>query len=204
MMRTVLRHCFGLSSASVYPLDLGGNKPLERYVGHLEPLEDGRLPFPADAIPLIKTHELPVFSDRSPAIYIVRDGRAACLSIWNFYQHSIPLEKIISGRWRVGSYRFGRWSHHVQSWRPWDRPNTILIRYEDLTDNLASVIDRLGGFLARQPIANAIPKREDIASVDGQWVRNARRGQDSFPPELKDLFNRHNGAMMQQLGYGNE
>ena len=36
MLRTVLWHCLGLRTASVYPNDLGGNKDLEDYVGHIE------------------------------------------------------------------------------------------------------------------------------------------------------------------------
>ena len=35
-LRTILWHCFGLRSASVYPQDLGGNRALEGYVGHIE------------------------------------------------------------------------------------------------------------------------------------------------------------------------
>ena len=39
LLRTVLWHCFGLRSASLYPEDLGGNKELKRYIGHIDQSE---------------------------------------------------------------------------------------------------------------------------------------------------------------------
>ena len=101
LLRTILHQSFGLQSASVYPNDLGGNKELESYVGQIEHDENRKIHFPDDAIPLIKTHEPP--KDESGAVYIVRDGRAACVSLWEFYGRRQPLEAVISGKLR--------WSH---------------------------------------------------------------------------------------------
>jgi hypothetical protein len=199
MMRTVLYHCFGLKSGSLYPNDLGGNKALENYVGHIEHSRDGRIYFPTGSIPLIKTHEVP--SDANPAIYVVRDGRAACLSVWNFYGQKISMQDIITGPVRVGSWQFGNWSSHLLAWRPWERPNTLLVRYEDLVGNLSAVVPCLSRFLCRAPLTDRIPSRTDIAAVDGRWVRGDREGADGFPPELQDLFRQYHGAMMQQMGY---
>ena len=36
LLRTVLWHCFGLRSASLYPEDLGGNAALKSYIGHVD------------------------------------------------------------------------------------------------------------------------------------------------------------------------
>lgn len=58
LLRTILNHCFGLKSASVYTKDLGGNEKLETYVGHIEHDEKGKLSFPNGVLPLIKTHQL--------------------------------------------------------------------------------------------------------------------------------------------------
>jgi hypothetical protein len=195
LMRTVLNHCFGLQSASIYPDDLGGNRPLERYVGHVTPGADGKAHFADDAVVLVKTHEIVHPADKRAAIYVVRDGRAACLSIWHYYGKATPLEQIVTG-----DVRMGTWSDHIQAWRPWERPNTLLVKYEDMIDNLPRVVEQLAAFLKCTPIADRIPPREEIADVDGRWVRSGRR-EDSFPPEHLELFRRFNGAMMQKLGY---
>ncbi len=245
-MRTVLHHCFGLLSGSIYKGDLGGNRRLEQYVGHIEHHQDGKIYFPQGNLPLIKTHELPHLSDAiyvarsvsnatgfpstivarrapiaeffirvlsgnavmrsgksSPAIYVVRNGRAATLSIWQFYGKSIPIERIIAGQLRLSKWHrhLGTWSDHLLAWKPWERPNTILIRYEDITDNLIEVIDRLARFLKREPIANRIPPRDDIADVDGRWVRKERQRKEAFPTEFMERFQQYNGPMMKRLGY---
>ncbi|HZS65359.1 MAG TPA: sulfotransferase domain-containing protein [Xanthobacteraceae bacterium] len=195
MLRTVLYHCFGLPSGSVYPDDLGGNKRLERYVGHIEHQSGGQLAFPKGAIPLVKTHHPPAGA-ANPAIYVMRDGRAATASLWQFYSGNMPLQQIIKGK-----TPWGTWSDHLSQWRPWQRPQTLLIRYEDLTGNLAGVVDGLAAFLRREPVATAIPKRESIAEVDGRWVKPPSRWQDILPMDMLELFYRYNRPMMEKMGY---
>jgi hypothetical protein len=43
-LRTILNHCFDLKSASIYPNDLGGNATLEKFVGHIEHIQNGKIP----------------------------------------------------------------------------------------------------------------------------------------------------------------
>ena len=86
LLRTILWHCFGLRSASIYRNDLGGRKALEDYVGYISTDLMAGPHFPADGLPLVKTHEYP--QSPAPAIYVVRDGRAASISLWNFYNRS--------------------------------------------------------------------------------------------------------------------
>jgi Sulfotransferase domain len=187
LVRTVLFHCFGLKSGSVHSNDFHGNKKLEQYVGHIELHSDGSH-FPIGTIPLIKTHKLPDPADQSPVIYVVRDGRAACLSLYYFCNERIPLAEIITGQARVGPWHLAKWSDHILAWNPWGRLNTVLIRYEDLADALPGVVQRLSQFLNRKPIGDKIPPRDEIAAVDGRWVRSGSHRDGSFPAELADLF----------------
>lgn len=196
-LRTILHHAFGLRSGSVYPGDLGGNAALEAYVGHIEHGADGRIWFPDGALPLVKTHRLP--SDDAPTIYVVRDGRPACLSLWTFYGRIIPLEAVIAGQ-----HRFGTWADHLRAWAPWQRPRTLFLRYEDLTGDLTGVLARLGAFLDRTPIAHQIPQRETIAGVDGRWVTQRHDWRKSYTADQLRLFDAVNGAMMRHLGYGDD
>lgn len=193
-LRTVLWQCFGLHSASVYTDDLGGNAALEAYTGHLERDAKGSIHFPAGNPPLLKTHEYP--SDEAPAIYMVRDGRPACASLQAFYGGELSLADVIEGR-----HRFGRWADHIRAWNPWLRPDTLLLRYEDLLADLPTTLDKLSAFLGRDPVATTIPDRDTIAAADGQWVKGASHWQDVLHGELLERFNETHRELLQQLGY---
>jgi len=197
LLRTVLWHCLGLRSASIYPQDLGGNTALENYVGHIERAADGRVLFPEGTLPLIKTHESPPATDHSATIYIVRDGRAASVSLWEFYKRGLPLDNVIQG-----NHRFGTWSQHLAAWKPWKRKNTLLLRYEDIVNDLPTVLNRLSRFLGRKIIAPGIPERECIADADGRWVRKKTRWEAVTTDDQLKLFNEINGAMMRKMHYG--
>ena len=188
-LRSVLHTCFGLPSTSVYRRDLGGNTALERYAGHFD--ADATHPdLSGDKPLLVKTHQRP--PDDAPAIYIVRDGRAASVSFWEFQRRRRPLPEIIVNR---------VWSDHVAAWRPWARPDTLLLRYEELTGNLPVMLRRLGEFLDMPLLAGAPPTRAEMAAVDGHWVREPSDWRPKFSRRDLRLFGAINGEMMRRLGY---
>jgi hypothetical protein len=194
LLRTVLWQCFGLRSASIYPNDLGGNTELENYVGHIEHGPDGKIFFPEDGLPLIKTHGPP--TDDEPSIYIVRDGRAASISLWQFYHEELPLNAVIAGQ-----HRFGTWANHLAVWRPWERHNTLLIKYEEIIGNLPGILEDISAFLSRDILADRIADRDAIVSVDGRWVRSKSDQKPEISGVLLERFNEINGEMMQRMGY---
>jgi len=194
-LRTILWHCFGLRSASVYPRDLGGNRRLEEYVGHIEhDGPDGRIVFPKNNPTLFKTHEHA--TDHSPAIYVIRDGRAVMISLWKFYKGEIPLETFMTGQ-----YRFGKWSSHVQSWMPDERANTLTLKYEQMRSDLPGTLQQISGFLERDIIKQSIPDRNTIASAAGKWVRKKSDWRTEFPEDLLEDFNARNGDLLSKMGY---
>lgn len=193
-LRTIIYHCFGFRSASIYPADLGHNAELESYVGHIERSAGGGIRFPAGAPRLVKTHGPP--RDRGRTLYIVRDGRAACVSLWEFYGRRQRLEDVIAGR-----HRFGSWANHLETWRPWSRPDTLLLKYEDIVGGLTSVLDELSVFLAAPPKSTRVPARSEIAGVDGRWVRPPSDWRAAMTPNHLALFDEVNGAMMKKMGY---
>lgn len=193
-LRTILWQCFGLPTGSVYPNDLGDKKELKEYVGHLDYDSDGQIRFPENSLPLVKTHEPP--RDGNPAIYIVRDGRAACVSLWNFYKGKISLAKVIEGQ-----HQFGTWSNHVQAWDPLSRPNTLFLEYEEMRTNLPQVLNKIGHFLGRDIVTSNIPDRSTIAQVDGRIVRNKSDWTSQLDGELLERFNQINMDTLQKFGY---
>jgi hypothetical protein len=193
-LRAIFWHCFGLRSASVYPRDLGGNRALEEYVGHIEHGPQMRSQLGENGIPLIKTHERP--KDVNPAIYVVRDGRAACVSLWRFGGKAIPLEAVIAGQ-----HRFGTWAEHVLAWNPRHRPNTLLLKYEDLRADLPGCLDRIGLFLKRPPTGGQLPDRNAIAASDGRWVRKESSWQTELNGPALARFNEINKDVLEAYGY---
>ena len=159
-LRTILFNCFGIKTASIYPNDLGGNKILENFVGHIEHSQNKTITFQKGSIPIIKTHKLNKDDNRS--IYIIRDGRAASVSLWNFYNKKIPMKEII-----LGNHPFGTWKDHLISWNPLKRPNTLLVRYEDILVNFEYVLSSIETFLEKNVISKKLPSRDIVATFDG-------------------------------------
>lgn len=194
LLRTVLWQCFGLRSASIYPNDLGGNSELEKYVGHIEHGPNGQILFPEGGLPLVKTHGPP--TDDDPAIYVVRDGRSAIVSLWQFYSQQLPLEAVVAGE-----HRFGTWANHLAAWRPWERRDTLLVKYEEILADLPATLAAISAFLNRDVLADRIADRDHIAGVDGRWVRSKSQHKPEISGALLERFTELNGELMRKIGY---
>ena len=193
-LRILLWNCFGLRSASIYKDDLGGNIKLEEYVGHIEYDANNKILFPEGNIPLIKTHKHAI--DDKPAIYIIRDGRAACVSLWEWCFKSIPLDEIISGQ-----HKWGSWSSHLQSWDPWNRPNTLLLKYEDMLNDLPTTLNSISNFLEREIINERPPNRDAILKVDGRWVSSGTNWKSVLSGPAQNNFIKIHGEMLRKAHY---
>ena len=163
----------------------------DRYIEHNE---DSSITFPEGQLPIIKTHEENI--PNCPAIYVLRDGRAATVSLWEFYGRETSISDIIEG-----NHRFGKWSDHINSWDPISRPNTLLLKYEDILTNLDSVLLKLGVFLNQDVLNHKLPSRETIANDDGKWVRKKTNWESELYGENLDRFNELNKSLLKQFGY---
>lgn len=187
LLRCILHHCFGLPSTSVYGAgDLGHNRELERHAGHFV---KGSPPpeFTRDKPLLVKTHRWP--SDARPAIYVVRDGRAATVSLWEFKRPKRQLREVIVGPPRT-------WASHLAAWRPWERPDTLLLRYEDMVAQRAAVLARISAFLDAPVLSHDLPDRAELAAVGDRWIRAYGDWRCKMDEEDLRLFNALNGDMM--------
>ena len=193
-LRTILFNCFGIKTASIYPNDLGGNKTLENFVGHIEHNQNKTITFQKGSIPIIKTHKLN--QDENRSIYIIRDGRAASVSLWNFYGKKIPIKDII-----LGNHRFGTWKDHLISWNPLKRPNTLLIKYEDILCNFEYVLNSIETFLEIKVLSKKLPSRDTVALFDGRWVRSKTDWKEKISGEELNLFNKINYSVLKEFGY---
>ena len=150
----------------------------------------------------IKTHEYP--PDDQKTIYLVRDGRAATVSFFHFlhdlHRHAeVTMASVIEGR-----TRFGSWSGHLEAWHPLERPDTLLLQFENVLLDPCDVIDQLAAFTG-------------LAAKSG-WTNDLERLRNRFPGFFRDGSNEKNiaelspddeklfwdvhGGWMRRLGYG--
>jgi glycosyltransferase involved in cell wall biosynthesis len=183
-----------------------------------------------DQYAFVKTHLLPhelVPDDPSiPAIYLIRDGRDAMVSIahqrselvepGSDYESNLQ-EAIVAAE---GSY-FGGWSAHVKAWLP---RAEIIIRYEDLITDPKAVFQRVEKFIALpkadwsrlpsfeemkkgKPKYGGTTKLPDPKFNPDEFARKFfRRGKsgswrDEMPPNLQQLFRNYHGETLEMTGY---
>jgi hypothetical protein len=92
-------------------------------------------------------------------IYVYRDGKDACVS---FYHHlsnqadSGPYDGSFEQffeDWLKGKVIFGGWSKHLKSWMPQAKEpsnNVLLVKYEDLLQDLLGNLERISKFLGKE------------------------------------------------------
>jgi hypothetical protein len=194
-LRSILWTCFGLQTGSIYPNDL--SLDVAQHVGHFEGAAHGL--FAADflRLPLVKTHEQPV--DNRKAIYIVRNGRDCCRSLREFLRasgHDVDLDAIIAGR-----SSFGSWSGHFLAWDPAARPNTLFLRFEQLTEDFDGTLRRLARFLEMRPLQSVPPELIAACGVGPHWLSPGSTRGEAMTSAQEALFDRLHGDVMARLGY---
>lgn len=161
----------------------------------------------------VKTHALPA-NTTDPALYVVRDGRDSLVSYAHFalvHVKGLIPDEITPGQ-IVNKVRelilyprlnYGTWSQNVEAWTR--RPNTTVIRFEELVSRPAEVVDRVMGLLGLNlRIASVtIPSFEELHRASGNFFRRGTIGtwEEVFSRDLHALFWKHNGAAMERLGY---
>jgi hypothetical protein len=154
----------------------------------------------SDEVFLVKTHRPPV--DDQAAIYVVRDGRKACLSYLHFDRRfrkgTKSLAEIV-----VGIDRYGDWSSHYHAWA--GRKNTVMVRFEDLVEASAATLSAIADAAAyRGPIAPWRNPFDSLNAHDRFFFREGRvqwEGAAEWTPVIDALFLHLHQDLMIQLGY---
>jgi len=182
------------------------------------------------AHPVVKTHMLPQhLPNDTPgikAVYLVRDGRDAMVSIAHHRSNIVApgsdfLENLRAAIYAENDSFFGGWSKNVTCWL---QRADLLVRYEDLIRDPAAATERIRRLVKLpEPDYSRIPGFRDLkygmprygSGVDRDLSpeerktlteKNFRKGkagawQEEMPPELADLFWSIHGDTMLRLGY---
>ena len=192
-------------------------------VGHI----DGLVPEDAwrSQTPVwVKTHSPTPADTSDPYIYLVRDGRDACISYAHYLAHirgegnrfgQNVLAEVIRGY-----APFGSWSHHIETW--WEaRPRFSWINYEDM-DSPVHVITAIERAVAMAwntygitlPVGTSgmtfrdVPSFEELHERSPRQFRCGKQGQwrEVFDNSkyLEDLFWDRHGKTMDKVGYWRE
>ena len=147
----------------------------------------------------MKTHDLP--RDDAPAIYVIRDGRASIVSYFHYLRmivgSDVSLSDVVSG-----SVLYQSWSEHFEAWHPRKRAKTLLLKYEDLT-NQAFTGRKIADFLKLEQKGEFT---NDFSRYHGIFPQFFRRGNNADNiAELKgaaaELFWTMHGELMKDLQY---
>ena len=208
--RVLLNSVFEIKTYSIYgdKLDIGADKATSDVVGHaflpqdydLEKLRD------EEAIYYIKTHDLPnqKILPEDKVIYLIRDGRESTLSYEKytntFVQSDKSLIDVING-----NINFGSWGDHVQAWDPLSRPNTLLIKFEELTQDPTNQLESISHFLGAQPISNSIPTFEELQKINPKFFRSGKKDswKDIYTKNELNIFWAKHYLQMKKYGYMN-
>lgn len=153
-----------------------------------------------DEVHLVKTHNPPI--DDQPAIYVVRDGRKACLSYLHFDRQfrggGSSLVEIVAG---IDHY--GDWSGHYRAWN--GRKNTLTVKYEELVTPSPGTLSSLANIVAhRGPIEPWQNPFDRLHAEDQTFFREGKiywEGAPEWTPLIDALFFHLHRKLMVELDY---
>ena len=150
---------------------------------------------------LVKTHRMP--RDDQPAIYVVRDGRKACLSYSRFHERFTrsPYPGLL--QLVLGDDFYGGWSEHYRVWNR--RENTFVVRYEELIH----ADDELLAALAKQVcyaghVSSWVNPFNELHKENPDFFRAgepAWQGDIAWTKMIDAVFFHLHGELMVELGY---
>jgi len=177
---------------------------------------------------VVKTHVLPEYLAPAdpdiPAVYLVRDGRDALVSMaWhrtNMVAPGTSFKDNLLRAIQAKNSHFGGWSRHVEHWQ---RRASIVIRFEDLIQDPLQCVESIRPLLQLPPPRkDKLPTFADLKSSDFEFrssqiigwatpeIRQKffRKGKvgawtEEMPRWMQWLFYYHHGRALRQLGYEN-
>lgn len=203
LVRTILAHCFGQQTASLYREDYLG----ETYIDAVKllnfPIDFGDLQalLAEQKLLTIKTHERPDKARGPSTIIIIRDGRRVLESLKAFYRERNKRDICMPYMIR-GGHPWGNWSEWHREWAASAPDGALWLRYEEIMADLRGTVDRLAAHFGLTPAGYEIPRFEDLSQREPSIFRKCDvEGNGGLSAEDEELFWRLHGGVMSMLGY---
>ncbi len=210
LLRTILKQTMDRGSYSDEALSAAlGLTAAENDFGHLpmdEPWEQFYKKASASAdIHLVKTHLPP--RDSQPVVYVVRDGRQALVSYYNYHRRFFPEHTGGLMNLVLGDDYYGGWTEHHAQWISGTRP-TMLVRYEDLVDATPVLLQEIAHFIGHAgPVAPWTNPFEKLHQENPGFFRQGEvgwKGAPGWTPLVDGAFFQIHGELMRELKYADE
>jgi hypothetical protein len=205
LVRTILTHCFGQRTASIYRESHLGDFYMESLNGLEEiPLTDLDALVAKQGWVAWKTHEYPAREETVPTIIIVRDGRRTLESLKNFYAESLKttytMRDLIEG-----AHPWRSWSAWVRAWAALAPAGTLWLRYEDVMADVPRTVRRIAAWGQIEPVGYEIPPFESLHKGNPVIFRGCKvAGNGGMTPEEEARFWELHGSVQHMLGYYRE
>jgi hypothetical protein len=213
LLRMILAQCFGLKTVSAYDeaVRIAACPDWLSWLGTVEHwdkrlldkmnAEQGVLPF--------KTHDHPQNTPDpdAPTIYVIRDGREACVSYWRYHRDLLRKPDVSLADVIRGDCMFGSWSDHARVWYQQGLNHRVrYVRYEAMRLESDCTVGRLANFLDREPIARAITPWDQLHQADPAFFRSGTNDtwRELMTGDDLALFDELHGETMREYGYSEE
>lgn len=185
-MRVLLNHAFDIETYSIHgdAQGVGGDAATANFVGHRAlpetlSVDEARR---SEQLYMIKTHAYPL-NETDKAIYLIRDGRECAVSYWHY------LNDYVSGDFSLndvilGNVPFGRWGDHVNAWKPAQCKNTLLVKFENITNDPVPYISLISNFIDRNFTNTEIPDFSQLHEINPHFFRSG--SVDSWKQEMDE------------------
>jgi len=205
LLRLLCWRVFGIDSTAVYYTDKGLS-PLkdEGFTWFNGPKELRETWGKDNKLHLLKTHftrESEATSKVTPnnikTLFVVRDGRPATVSFYHYYKDYIGWERPL-----MDIAKSNDWSQMLTSWVQ-DKPNTLMLKYEDVLAAPDKTIDKIAEFLKIKPIGKWVNDFDKCKAKMPLFFRsgNNDKWKSEWSLQLESAFMQANGEWMRKLGY---
>ncbi|MBI5739436.1 MAG: sulfotransferase domain-containing protein [Nitrospirae bacterium] len=206
LTRMILKSVFGHETYSKYNdlADIGADRKMTELVGHRKYEGEWEIAYrtmkESGNLFFVKTHDGP--GDDSKCIYVVRNGCAAIVS----YRHYL---KDFTGKdcpfidLAAGNVLFGSWGGHLDAWDPLRRPDTLLIKYEDLLTRPEDESRRIADFLGLDIVGGWLNDFKSFHNVNPFFFRSGDReiSEKGLAGDDMEVFSALHGDWLKGLGY---
>lgn len=209
LLRLIVEKVFAIDTYSLYPeyeMDISADG-LQLLKGDTAKSHDVGAIYAAAhdsrRLHVMKIHDVPI--DDFPAIFLERDGRAACVSYWHFLRDfqelNVSLADVILGR-----VDYESWSEHYDAWRPRERPNTLVLRYETLIEEPHYAINEISELLKLKPQGRFDSTFDELNRESPTFFRRGNNAANIAELQGDDLnlFWLMHGPLMKSLGYASD
>src|SRR5262245_37671581 len=206
LLRIILNEVFGVKTLSKHNdrRDIGSEQSIREAVGHEFLKGRWEEVYPqmsrASETFFVKTHDGP--EDEAKAIYIVRNGFASILSYQNYLRDFENIEFTLA-EVIAGSRDLPSWGYHLDLWNPLQRPQTLLLKYEELVQSPEKQIEQIAQFCQISPQKTWKNDFEKFHAINPKFFRKGQAEDPSplFPEDCRKLCCGLHGDWMERLNY---